>query len=301
MTQRSTLLGQLDWLPTSIPAPLRSVRTYSAIDAQRALATIETVLGGLFQSTALTADQLEGVRRALSALDELRALTQTTPRPLGRVLVADHDATRGDSVRQALAHAGHVVEFIQSCENTMDSLIQFDPQVIVASQRLLSAEDRLFSRLRTVTKARLVALLEPANPRANGLMRLADDLVAAPWNPDEVARRVISLIRAHPEGEARLEFGPLIIESATRTVSIGGKEVHLTPTEYDLLYHLAVERGRVLTHDELLHRVWGEQYTECSDYLWVHLSRLRRKLSLPGQPPLIVTERGVGYRLRIPR
>lgn len=301
MTQRIAPTGYADWLLAPMNPTLRDGRTHNGTDPQRLLATIESALGVLFQSTGLTSDQLDSVRHALGAVDELRGVVLRYPRPHGRVLVADHDATRGEAVRHALAQGGYTVDLAYSCETVMDRLVAADPQVIVLSQRLLLAEDRVCSRLRAATKARIVVLLEPAVPRANGLARLADDVVAKPWPIDEIVRRVTSLLRTQADGDTRLEFGPLKIEMATRTVSMDDKEIHLTPTEYDLLYHLAVERGRVLTHDELLQRVWGEQYVECSDYLWVHLSRLRRKLSLPGYPQLIVTERGVGYRLRMPR
>ncbi|MFN8475680.1 MAG: winged helix-turn-helix domain-containing protein [Anaerolineae bacterium] len=79
---------------------------------------------------------------------------------------------------------------------------------------------------------------------------------------------------------------------------VRGRPVRLTPIEYRLLYSLMAEDGRTVSGDQLLDRVWGKGYDDCDDYLWVHISRLRRKLDVPGFPSLIVTERGVGYRVR---
>lgn len=101
------------------------------------------------------------------------------------------------------------------------------------------------------------------------------------------------------ETDRMLVCGPLRIDVAARRVSLADRPVRVTPTEFRILYLLALTPGRIVTREQLLEQVWGKAYLEANDYLWVHLSRLRRKLSIPGQPSLIITERGLGYRLRI--
>lgn len=95
-----------------------------------------------------------------------------------------------------------------------------------------------------------------------------------------------------------IQYGVLGLNPTLRMAVVRGQAVRLTPIEYRLLYNLVAEDGRTISGDELLDRVWGKGYDGCDDYLWVHISRLRRKLDAPGHPSLIVTERGVGYRVR---
>ncbi len=95
-----------------------------------------------------------------------------------------------------------------------------------------------------------------------------------------------------------IQYGVLGLNPTLRMAIVRGQAVRLTPIEYRLLHNLVAEDGRTVSGDQLLHRVWGKGYDGCDDYLWVHVSRLRRKLDTPGFPSLIVTERGVGYRVR---
>jgi two-component system, OmpR family, KDP operon response regulator KdpE len=95
--------------------------------------------------------------------------------------------------------------------------------------------------------------------------------------------------------------GELTVHFANQQVTCGGEPVKLTPFEYRVLYHLIRNAGRVVTHDALLDRVWGEEYGATTDYLKVFVSRLRRKLERPGGPSYIQTERGLGYRFVAPR
>ena len=96
-----------------------------------------------------------------------------------------------------------------------------------------------------------------------------------------------------------IEVGPIRIDQARHEVTVGGKLVHLTPIEFKLLVELARHPGRVLTHRQLLREVWGPNAIDQSHYLRVHVAALRRKLERdPAQPRWLVTEAGVGYRLR---
>jgi two-component system KDP operon response regulator KdpE len=97
----------------------------------------------------------------------------------------------------------------------------------------------------------------------------------------------------------RIQVGNVAIDLEKRLVFRDGEEVHLTPTEMSLLLTLAREAGRVLTHRQILHRVWGDYAAENSPQLRVYINYLRRKLeSDPAHPRLILTEPGVGYRLK---
>lgn len=133
----------------------------------------------------------------------------------------------------------------------------------------------------------------------------ADDYVTKPFGTGELLARVRATAR-RPRGAATEEgsgqttvtFGEIEIDQAARLVRRAGVEVHLTPTEYRLLQTLALNAGRVLTHRQLLMRVWGPAYIEQSHYLRIYMGHLRQKLEAdPAQPRHLLTETAVGYRL----
>ncbi|MCX5998270.1 MAG: response regulator transcription factor, partial [Chloroflexi bacterium] len=99
-----------------------------------------------------------------------------------------------------------------------------------------------------------------------------------------------------PKTEIRVD-DELCIDFSRRRVTVRGQQVHLRPTEYRLLYHLVSNAGRVVTHEALLQRVWGLEYRDEDQYLWLYITYLRQKLEKdPKHPQYILSERGIGYR-----
>jgi two-component system KDP operon response regulator KdpE len=133
----------------------------------------------------------------------------------------------------------------------------------------------------------------------------ADDYLTKPFGLGELlARTRVALRHAQQAGGGEepvvFETGGLKVDLAARQVFVDGDEVHLTPIEYDLLRTFVRHAGKVLTHRQLLARVWGEAYTEESHYLRVYMGQLRHKLEPnPAEPRYLITETGVGYRLRV--
>ncbi len=126
----------------------------------------------------------------------------------------------------------------------------------------------------------------------------ADDYVTKPFGPRElVARLQANLRRIEPDAEQSLiTSGELELDLASRTVRESGREVHLTPTEFSLLALLARNRGRLMTHRDLLLGVWGAGYGEDTQVLRAHIANLRRKIEPSSGPRYIRTDPGVGYR-----
>jgi len=133
----------------------------------------------------------------------------------------------------------------------------------------------------------------------------ADDYLTKPFGVGELMARLRVALRhaARPEGESTepvVAIGELRIDLERRQIWVGDAEVHLTPTQYKLLSTLARHAGKVLTHRRLLQEVWGPNVSEHTHYLRVYMTQLRHKLERdPARPRYLVTEPGVGYRLKV--
>jgi len=128
----------------------------------------------------------------------------------------------------------------------------------------------------------------------------ADDYVTKPFGMDELLARVRASLRRVPEESERtaiVEVGDLKLDHTRRIVSVLGRDVHLTPKEFELMAYLIENHDRVITHRKLLTKIWGGDYTEQTEYLRVFIGNLRKKIEpAPSKPRYIVTEPWVGYR-----
>ncbi len=141
--------------------------------------------------------------------------------------------------------------------------------------------------------------------KITGLELGADDYITKPFSHLELLARLRAVLRRTQSGlgtgEPPFEAGEMRVDFARREVTVGDKRVSLSPTEYDLLYQLVHSADRVVSHEVLLARVWGREYTDEIDYLKVYIRRLRNKLEKdPHQPQYILTASGVGYWFRRP-
>lgn len=132
----------------------------------------------------------------------------------------------------------------------------------------------------------------------------ADDYVTKPFNASELSARIRAALRRTPwtHGPAgRVTIGGVEVDFDTRQVSARGRQVRLTPKEFDLLSYLVAHANKVLTHRELLQSVWGPDYGDQVDYLRVIVNQLRKKIEAkPSSPAYLLTEPWVGYRLYLP-
>jgi|SRR5579875_641573 len=133
----------------------------------------------------------------------------------------------------------------------------------------------------------------------------ADDYMTKPFGIEELLARISATLRRSRPAEPvertplRIEAGDLVIDLELRLVTKGGEVVHLTPTEFALLRELALNRGKLLTHAQLLRRVWGPGYATETEYVRVYVRRLRAKLESSGGPQVIATQARAGYRFAL--
>lgn len=138
--------------------------------------------------------------------------------------------------------------------------------------------------------------------KITGLLTGADDYMTKPFNPFELIARVKSQLRRYggfeKQSEDIVEYNGLVIDKPAHTVTLYGREVALTPTEFEILLLLASGEGRVFSSEEIFETVWGEKYYECNNTVMVHIRHIREKLGDTSKNPrFIKTVWGVGYKM----
>jgi len=230
--------------------------------------------------------------------------------PEVRILVVDDEPKLVRLVREVLTAIGFDVMSTGSGENAVEMAALERPDLIVLDVVLSGAMDgyEVTRRVREFSDVPIIMLT--AKVREADLLRGfdvgADDYLTKPFSSKELLARVRAVLkRARREPAAPVESeiicGELRIDLARRHVTVAGKEIRLTPTEYNVLHELASHRNQVLLHEQLLTAVWGTEYRDDLDYLRAYIRYLRQKLEPdPANPKLIVTSPGVGYMLVCP-
>ena len=220
-----------------------------------------------------------------------------------RILICDDEAQILRALRVILGDAGFEVVPATTVEEALDAAAVRPPEAAIIDLVLPDGDGVDVCRsIREWSEMPLLVLSAVGDERdkVRALNAGADDYVAKPFGPDElVARLRAALRRVSPENEAEpvLAADDVEIDLFAHRVTRSGEEVHLTPTEFDLLRLLVRNRGRLLTHRMLLKEVWGPGFQDDTQVLRVHIANLRRKIEPEsGKPRLIRTDPGVGYR-----
>ena len=225
-----------------------------------------------------------------------------------RVLIIDDEKEIQRAVRTHLGALHFAVEGATTGAEGMDLVARWHPEVVILDLSLPDIDGIDVCReLRTWSQVPII-VLSVRSDDANKVAALelgADDYLTKPFSPQELAARVRVALRHAARGagssEAQFETGGLVIDFTRRQVTVDGREVHLTPTEYEMLKFLAMNAGKVITHHTLLRAVWGPEYETEDHYLHVFTGQLRRKIEpVPTRPHYLLTEPGIGYRLRMP-
>ena len=218
-----------------------------------------------------------------------------------RVLICDDELQILRALKIVLRESGFEVLSAATASEALDAAALHRPDAAIVDLILPDADGvEVCRRLRSWSELPILVLsaIGDEDRKVAALEAGADDYVTKPFGPRElVARLNAALRRAHGGAdEPAIAVGGLEIDLAARTVRRDGREVRLTPTEYDLLRMLARNRGRLLTHRALLTEVWGPQYGDDTQVLRTHIANLRRKIEPGGEPRYIRTDAGVGYR-----
>lgn len=223
----------------------------------------------------------------------------------GRILVVDDEPQVLRGLGAALTAAGYEVATAATAAGALEAAALLPPDAVVLDLVLPDGTGvEVCRRLREWTQVPIVVVsaVDEETQKIAALDAGADDYVTKPYAVGELLARVRAAMRrgVAPPGEApAVEFGDVRVDLALREVHRAGEVVHLTPHEYGLLAELARHPGRVLTHRALLVAVWGPGYSTETHYLRVYMGNLRRKLEDdPSRPAHLITETGVGYRLR---
>ena len=221
-----------------------------------------------------------------------------------RILVVDDEPQIRRALRTALSGHGYQVELAADGDEALAALAARLPDAVVLDLVMPNVDGfEVVRQTRTWASVPIVVLSARGQERdkVEALDLGADDYLTKPFGmPELLARLRAVLRRAGAPVEPVLSFGDVTIDLARHVVTKSGGEVHLTPTEYDLLRVFALNAGKVLTHRYLLEQVWGAYAAANSRQLRVYLNYLRRKIETdPARPRLLVTEPGVGYRLRV--
>jgi two-component system KDP operon response regulator KdpE len=226
--------------------------------------------------------------------------------PLPLVLVVEDEAQMRRFLRVSLTNHGYRVLEAERGQLALDLATSHNPDIVLLDLGLPDMDGLTVTQaLRSWMKAPLLVLSARGqeDDKIKALDAGADDYVTKPFSMGELlARMRVALRHARERGEASgtsvLVFGELRIDLGARLVFVAEREIHLTPHEYKLLV-LAQNAGRVMTHQHLLKEVWGPNHGGDTQYLRVYMGQLRRKLeATPARPRYLVTEPGVGYRMK---
>jgi len=223
------------------------------------------------------------------------------------ILVVDDEPRIIEAVAMNLELEGYGVSGASNGYEALKKLTKEVPDLVVLD--IMMPEMDGFETLRKIREVSTVPVVMltvkgEETDKVKGLDLGADDYVTKPFSQKELVSRIKAVLRRVempspvPKTEIRVD-DYLSIDFSRHEIVVRGKEVHLRPTEYRLLYHLVSNAGKVLTHETLLRRVWGYEYREEDHYLWLYITYLRRKIEEdPKHPKYILGERGIGYRFR---
>jgi two-component system, OmpR family, KDP operon response regulator KdpE len=224
--------------------------------------------------------------------------------PNERLLVVDDEPAVRRFLKVTLTAQGYNVTEAVNGQEALDKAQTAKPQVIILDIGLPDIDGVEVTRLLRQWTDIPIIILSVRDSESDKIAALdagADDYLTKPFSVGELLARLRAALRrtSQQPGSPVIVIGDLKMDLASRITTMSSREIQLTPTEYELLHVMIKHAGKVLTHRHLLQEVWGPEYGDELHMLHVNISNLRRKIELePNHPRYIITEPGVGYRLK---
>ena len=224
-----------------------------------------------------------------------------------RVLVVDDEKSIRRFLNTGLAAEGYEVSLAESGAEAVEKAAHDKPDLVILDLGLPDMDGQeVIQRIRRLSAVPIIILSVRADEggKVRSLDLGADDYVTKPFGMEELNARIRTALRRRFQEQGTppvYKSGELTVDLVRRHVTLGGRDVKLSAKEFDLLRLLVSQAGRVLTHEFILREVWGPANAENVQYLRVYVRSLRQKLEAdPTQPRYLLTETGVGYRLKAP-
>lgn len=223
-----------------------------------------------------------------------------------RILIVDDEPQIRRVLRTSLTAQGYDLRTAADGEAALETFGDWPPDLVVTDLSMPNMNGlELCRKLRTHSQVPILLLSVRGEEqiKVEALDAGADDYITKPFSIAELLARIRAALRRAPASQTDelaspiLQVGDFLIDLESRSVKIGGRDIHLTPKEYDLLVFLIRHPAKALTHRKLLTAIWGSNYVEQPEYLRVFVGQLRKKIeSNPAAPKYILTEPWVGYR-----
>ncbi len=229
----------------------------------------------------------------------------------GRILVVDDEPQIRRVMRTTLTANGYEVSDARSGDEALEKLSEerFDLILLDVNMPGVSGLEtcRTIRSGRSVSDVAIIMLTvrNAERDKVEALDAGADDYVVKPFSTPELLARIRAALRRAPVAQdsalPRISLKDVEVDFVSRQVTVRGRNVRLTPKEFDLLRYLVTHANRVIAHRELLQAVWGPDYGDEVEYLRVFINQLRKKIeSQPVKPRYLLTEPWIGYRFRLP-
>jgi two-component system KDP operon response regulator KdpE len=222
-----------------------------------------------------------------------------------RILVVDDETQISRVLKTTLTAQGYEVKTAGDGEAGFDAAIDWHPDLIVTDLSMPGMNGVELCRAvreRSPIPIIVLSVRGEEKHKVEALDAGADDYVTKPFSVNELLARVRANLRRVAAGETissePIQEGDFYINTESRQIRVAGKEIHLTPKEFELLTFMARHPGKVLTHRVLLNAVWGGQSVQQPEYLRVFINQLRKKIEPNEEPKYILTEPWVGYRFQ---
>lgn len=227
-----------------------------------------------------------------------------------RVLIVDDEPKLVRLVHEILTATNYQVLAACNGQHALETIAVEQPDLVLLDLILPGNMDgyEVARRVREFSDVPIIMLTAKVREAdiLRGFEMGADDYITKPFSAKELLARIRAVLKrvkgeVVAPAESEIVYGSLRIDLARRRVTLGGRQIRLTPTEYSLLHELAIHCGQVLLHEQLLTSIWGPEYRTDVDYLRAYIHYLRHKIEPdPSNPSIILSSPGVGYMLASP-